>query len=48
MGKEKLVFVDHIFHTKSRSGDFLREIFKKHYEIIDVWIDKNLLIVLKA
>lgn len=42
MGKEKLVFVDHIFHTKSRSGDFLREIFKKHYEIIDVWIDKNL------
>lgn len=42
MGKEKLVFVDHTFHIKSRSGDFLRKIFKQHYKIINIWVDKKL------
>ena len=35
--KKKLAFVDHNFHKKSRSGDFLRDIFKKNYKINNFW-----------
>lgn len=37
MIKKKLAFVDHNFHKKTRSSDFLREIFSKEYEIHDYW-----------
>ena len=37
MGKKKLAFVDHNFHKKTKSGDFLREIFKEQYIIKDIW-----------
>ena len=42
MNKKPLAFVDHIFHIKSKSGDFLREIFKKEYTITNIWVDKSL------
>ena len=42
MNKKTLAFVDHIFHIKSKSGDFLREIFKKEYTITNIWVDKSL------
>jgi hypothetical protein len=35
--KPKLAFIDHSFHKKSRSGDFLRQIFAEHFEITDYW-----------
>ncbi len=35
--KKKLAFIDHNFHKKSRSGDFLRDIFKKKYSIDNYW-----------
>ena len=40
--KQHLAFVDHSFHIKTRSGDFLRNIFKEKYIINDYWVDKNL------
>ena len=42
MKKQHLAFVDHSFHIKTRSGDFLRNIFKEKYIINDYWVDKNL------
>lgn len=42
MKKQKLAFVDHSFHVKTRSGDFLRNIFKEKYIIHDIWVDRNL------
>ncbi len=39
--KNKIAFVDHNFHKKSRSGDFLRKIFKKNYLIKDFWWSLN-------
>lgn len=42
MKKQTLAFVDHSFHMKTRSGDFLRKIFKEKYNINDFWIDRNL------
>ena len=35
--KKELAFVDHNFHKKSRSADFLREIFEKKYKIKNYW-----------
>ncbi len=35
--KNKIAFVDHNFHKKSRSADFLREIFKSSFTISDYW-----------
>ena len=37
MVKKKLAFVDHNYHKKTRSGDFLREIFSEHFIIDDYW-----------
>ena len=41
MKKQQLAFIDHSFHFKTRSGDFLRNIFKIKYIIKDFWIDRN-------
>ena len=35
--KKEIAFIDHNFHKKSRSADFLREIFKKKYRIKNYW-----------
>lgn len=35
--KPRLAFVDHSFHAKTRSGDFLRSLFSAHYDIVDFW-----------
>jgi hypothetical protein len=40
--KQKLAFVDHSFHAKTRSGDFLRNIFKDKYIIRDIWVNRDL------
>ena len=37
MAKKKLAFVDHNYHKKTRSGDFLREIFSEYFIIDDYW-----------
>ena len=37
MAKKKLAFVDHNYHKKTRSGDFLREIFSRDFIIEDFW-----------
>jgi hypothetical protein len=37
--KPSLAFIDHSFHQKSKSGDFLREIFREHFNITDYWDD---------
>ncbi|MDE1874950.1 MAG: glycosyltransferase [Patescibacteria group bacterium] len=37
MQKLSLAFIDHSFHKKSRSGDFLREIFRERFDIVDYW-----------
>ena len=31
--KEKLAFIDHEYHKKTKSGDFLRKILSKEYKI---------------
>jgi len=35
--KKRIAFIDHNFHKKSRSADFLREIFKEHFIIDNYW-----------
>lgn len=35
--KPKLAFVDHSFHKKTHSGNFLRELFSQHFSVIDFW-----------
>lgn len=35
--KQRLAFIDHSFHAQTRSGDFLRELFRDAYEIVDFW-----------
>ena len=35
--KKKIAFIDHNFHQKTRSGDFLREILKREFSINDYW-----------
>ena len=47
MVKGSLAYIDHNFHKKTRSGDFLRKIFKKEYIIDNFWwslSDENKLI----
>ena len=38
---KKLAYVDHKYHIKTRSGDFLRDIFKNNFLIKDFWINKD-------
>ena len=40
--KNKLAYVDHSYHFKTRSGDFLRDVFKSKFSIKDFWIEKKL------
>jgi len=35
--KKKLAFIDHNFHQKSKSGNFIREILRKKFVIDDFW-----------
>lgn len=35
--KPRLAFIDHSFHQKSRSGDFLRKILENYFSITDYW-----------
>ena len=37
MEKKRLAYVDYWSHKYTKSGDFLREIFKDEYEIHDYW-----------
>lgn len=37
--KPRLAFVDHSFHQKTRSGDFLRNLFSAQFEVVDFWDD---------
>ena len=37
--KSKLAYIDHSFHQKTKSNDFLRDILSKNFEIIDIWDD---------
>ena len=41
MAKKKLAFVDHNYHKKTRSGDFLRDIFSRDFIIDDFWWSLN-------
>ena len=38
-----LAYVDHNYHVKTKSGDFLREIFKSKFEIKNYWIGKEII-----
>ena len=46
--KEKLAFIDHEYHKKTKSGDFLRKILSKEYKITNFWVKKDLKIPQKA
>ena len=35
--KKKIAFIDHNFHQKTRSGDFLRKILSKEFSVDDYW-----------
>lgn len=35
--KPRLAFIDHSFHQKSRSGDFLRKLLENHFSITNYW-----------
>lgn len=39
---KKILFVDHEYHKKTKSSDFLRKILKKNFIINDCWVDKGL------
>ena len=41
--KKTLAYVDHNYHIKTKSGDFLREIFKSKFKIKNYWIGKELI-----
>ena len=38
-GRKQLAFVDMEFHRKTKSGDFLRELFSDIFIIHDFWFD---------
>ena len=40
MHKNKVVFVDHSYHKKTHSGDFLRDALRLKFDLIDLWDDK--------
>lgn len=35
--KPTLAFIDHELHQKTKSSDFLRELFKEHFEVHEYW-----------
>jgi len=35
--KPTMAFIDHSFHKKTLSGDFLRELLSVHFEVADIW-----------
>lgn len=35
--KPKLVYIDHSFHQKTKSSDFLKNILRENFEIVDLW-----------
>lgn len=37
--KPRLAFVDNSFHKKTQSGNFLRELFSFHFDVVDLWDD---------
>ena len=39
--KEKLAFIDHEYHKKTKSGDFLRKILSRQYKITNFWVKKD-------
>ena len=39
---KKILFVDHAYHKKTKSSDFLRKILKEKFIVNDCWIDKSL------
>ena len=41
MANEKIAFIDHEYHIKTKSGEFLRQILKKNFEIHDFWVGKK-------
>ena len=41
MQKKRLAFIDYWSHQNTKSGDFLREIFSKEFEITDFWWKPN-------
>jgi hypothetical protein len=40
--KSKIAFIDHHYHTKTKSGDFLRELLLLNFKIDNYWINSNL------
>ena len=38
----QLAYIDHNYHIKTKSGDFLRDVFKYKFLIKDFWINKDL------
>ena len=34
---KKLGYIDHSFHKKTESTDFLRDILREHFDVIDIW-----------
>ena len=41
MVNEKIAFIDHEYHKKTKSGEFLRQVLKKDFDIHDFWIEKK-------
>ena len=41
--KNTLAYVDHNYHIKTKSGDFLREIFKSKFKLKNYWIGKDMI-----
>ena len=41
MQKKRLAYIDYWSHQNTKSGDFLREIFSKEFEITDFWWKPN-------
>lgn len=38
----RIAFIDHHYHIKTRSGDFLRKILQSHFKIDNYWVNNNL------
>ena len=41
MQKKRLAYIDYWSHQNTKSGDFLREIFSKEFEVTDFWWKPN-------
>jgi hypothetical protein len=35
----KLLFIDHVFHQKTRSSEFFKEFLRQHFEVEEIYID---------